>query len=562
MGRKLAITRFSLTIQVVLLAGLAFYLSVHPGKSQESAPPTARPMASENLGSFRLSQAVVSPPEITAYLEILTQEGITARTVTPDQVTAILGETPLLLKDMKPFRASGEGVAYILLVDISKSLKKNEFEQMRQVLFGWIDAMEEKDRAAILTFGTDVKQVHDFSPDKISLKQAVAILQPVDNFTQLHRGLVEALVLGRRIDKDLPMRRAIITLSDGQDDFAGGMTRQEVLRELKTDQVPIYAVGFSSPPKTAQKEEALKTLGEFARTSGVAYLRGEKGKFIEIFSRMREKIVEVYSVNLKCETCQWKGQEGRLQMDLRYGPVGMRTELGIVLLPRERFPEGFPLPEPGGPKAEEDSIWRKIPSWGYAGASFVFLALIVAAIMLLQRRERVPVGVVGGRPGVAKPDYSSPEPYQSSSIPLAADFTSYGGGPADPPLGSKEVNASIGAQVAVPKGGAMKGCRIRLTPIRSGEQTKPFEANLVNKLVVGRSKANCDLILPDDPEISKSHCELTYQNGVIHIVDLGSTNGTFVNGVPITSKYQLQNDDIIGLGKTELRFAMDDFKKK
>jgi pSer/pThr/pTyr-binding forkhead associated (FHA) protein len=37
------------------------------------------------------------------------------------------------------------------------------------------------------------------------------------------------------------------------------------------------------------------------------------------------------------------------------------------------------------------------------------------------------------------------------------------------------------------------------------------------------------------------------------IEDLGSTNGTQVNGVPIQAPYALADGDLIGLGRSELR---------
>ncbi|MDD3654732.1 MAG: FHA domain-containing protein [Desulfotomaculaceae bacterium] len=59
-----------------------------------------------------------------------------------------------------------------------------------------------------------------------------------------------------------------------------------------------------------------------------------------------------------------------------------------------------------------------------------------------------------------------------------------------------------------------------------------------------------------DKEVSRTHCELSLQRGFINIVDLGSQNGTMVNGVPIIGHYQLQNDDIILVGRTELRLTI------
>ena len=75
----------------------------------------------------------------------------------------------------------------------------------------------------------------------------------------------------------------------------------------------------------------------------------------------------------------------------------------------------------------------------------------------------------------------------------------------------------------------------------------------MKRLVIGRSEDDCDLGIPDDDEISKQNCELTLEDGMVYIRDMGSTNGTFVNGVPIAGRYRLQTDDIILMGRTEFR---------
>ena len=49
---------------------------------------------------------------------------------------------------------------------------------------------------------------------------------------------------------------------------------------------------------------------------------------------------------------------------------------------------------------------------------------------------------------------------------------------------------------------------------------------------LGRREDN-DLTIPD-PSISSAHCQLIVADGAVHLRDLGSTNGTFVNGVPVT----------------------------
>ena len=59
-----------------------------------------------------------------------------------------------------------------------------------------------------------------------------------------------------------------------------------------------------------------------------------------------------------------------------------------------------------------------------------------------------------------------------------------------------------------------------------------------------------DLVL-DDPGISRTHAMIFHGDQGLSIVDLMSTNGTLVNGEPI-SDADLQVDDIVKVGSTEL----------
>ncbi len=64
-------------------------------------------------------------------------------------------------------------------------------------------------------------------------------------------------------------------------------------------------------------------------------------------------------------------------------------------------------------------------------------------------------------------------------------------------------------------------------------------------LIVGR-RASCDICL-DFENISGKHCELRFFNGLWHIRDLGSTNGTTVNGQKITVEHSLLPDIEVGI---------------
>lgn len=75
-------------------------------------------------------------------------------------------------------------------------------------------------------------------------------------------------------------------------------------------------------------------------------------------------------------------------------------------------------------------------------------------------------------------------------------------------------------------------------------------------VTIGRSKRN-DLILADQ-WLSRHHAEVRNENGAFFIHDLDSRNGTLVNGVRISTKVPLQNDDVITLGDQTLTFHNDE----
>lgn len=52
--------------------------------------------------------------------------------------------------------------------------------------------------------------------------------------------------------------------------------------------------------------------------------------------------------------------------------------------------------------------------------------------------------------------------------------------------------------------------------------------------------------------VSRVHCRLTAGASEIEVLDLGSTNGTFVNGIPVQKRAVVKAGDRIGLGRLEL----------
>ena len=69
-------------------------------------------------------------------------------------------------------------------------------------------------------------------------------------------------------------------------------------------------------------------------------------------------------------------------------------------------------------------------------------------------------------------------------------------------------------------------------------------------ITIGRSSEN-DIVV-DDFKVSRVHLQLVFNDGICSIVDLNSSNGTFVNGQKINGEVRLQPNDVVRIGNTTL----------
>ena len=72
-------------------------------------------------------------------------------------------------------------------------------------------------------------------------------------------------------------------------------------------------------------------------------------------------------------------------------------------------------------------------------------------------------------------------------------------------------------------------------------------------LTVGRA-VNNDVSMPDDEYASGRHARFEPRRDGVWVEDIGSTNGTFVNGIRLTRERKLTSGDVVRVGETDLRF--------
>src|ERR1700742_1995930 len=102
--------------------------------------------------------------------------------------------------------------------------------------------------------------------------------------------------------------------------------------------------------------------------------------------------------------------------------------------------------------------------------------------------------------------------------------------------------------------------QVNLKVIAGPYKGRIFSFTQHDSFLIGRSP-DAHLYLPDDRFFSRNHCLLEINPPHSYVRDLGSTNGTFVNGKRVREAY-LQNGDRIQGGETilvvEVRTALPD----
>ena len=91
----------------------------------------------------------------------------------------------------------------------------------------------------------------------------------------------------------------------------------------------------------------------------------------------------------------------------------------------------------------------------------------------------------------------------------------------------------------------------RVLTITQGNQAGLFAELAGGVIMIGRG-ADCQLILDDD-YVSTRHARVVSSPNGIYIEDLGSTNGSYVNGQRITAPTTITLADTVRIGKTMMR---------
>ena len=175
-------------------------------------------------------------------------------------------------------------IALAVVIDTSGSMK-DQMDETRKAATGFLDFLEEDDRAMVVDFDEQVFLIQDLTGDKELLAEALGSTDALGG-TALYDALHASF--GRL--KRLKGRKAIILLSDG-DDTESQFKLKDVIEEARTSDVIVYAIGLGG----GFSGVARGVLKDFAQeTGGRSFFPGKAEELAGVYKQIADELRSQY----------------------------------------------------------------------------------------------------------------------------------------------------------------------------------------------------------------------------------------------------------------------------
>lgn len=568
----------------------------------------AMPAKAEEWVILSIEQCHAEMPLIDLYFYLQDCEGnlmqIGVEEIT--EVHASIGGRKLAIESIAPF---SEGGSYFVILDISGSIQSRMFEQIKKGIVEWIDSLSPSDSLTLITMGERVTIALNGSETRETAKQTVASLKAKDKYTVFNESLVKAIELAENDTLQNGKRKAAIVITDGinKSDSVGGTSFSELANMLENAQLPLYALGVGNDT------EALTALGELARTSGGLYRQTNLKKIVDDLSEINVYMNTCYHLKLRAEDNIISGQVETLSLKLvlKDGTVANGTMQIAVTdwIPDMEMPVAsvvggeenktlkvtFSEPVYNAEKPQNyvlrgaDGILIPITSVSYSDekniAELVIGKTLFNGSYTLEihgvtdiSMEKNPVSFKEGDIAAIQLTKGNDESRIESMIPeeekssllwwiigaaalvimiIAGVIASSKKKKANEENKENEEKKDDGVSPRTSLYDdkihleAQQGEHVRLCLIDGNGVKRELSAFITDSIIIGRSTANCDISI-EDRELSRQHCAIIYQDGTLMLQDLGSTNGTNLNGNRLYGIRPLSDGDTIEIGNTKI----------
>ncbi len=412
---------------------------------------------------------------------------------------------------VKRVKPNDDPKTIILLVDSSKSLKKNQFNTQIQAVNDFTQTLNANDRVSIISFDSKVKNHCGFVSERQRISACIKNIKQEGENTLLYDAIFEALNLGGSLE---PKRHSIVLFTDGLDE-GSVITVDDLVNKTFRINTPLFIIG------TGHKKK-LSTLSRLARVSGgEIYHIGKTENLSRIYLLLNYLFDNNYLIKYISQASDFLLDDQKVELKIR-----LKTEQF-----QEEDSSHFFLPA-----FSFDSIWKRIQldkRYFYFFSGILGFLLILVILVIIFKKS-------SARPKTKKEKgYSDKEESIYQQEPMYQDISR------DHFASSKSIQQD--------KISAQKIYRSYAYLIeKEGPNTgKKYDMNW-SSVTIGYSDENSIVI--HDPMVSYKHAKIVKKNESFILYDYLSEYGTYLNNKKLLRPRELEDSDEIKIGRTKLIF--------
>lgn len=431
------------------------------------------------------------------------------------------------------FRKSGWKAAFVVTLDVSRSLTVKEFAEVRMAAMQFVAQLQ--DPVAVVAFGDTADVLATFETPRDAAVSAISQLRPVGRRTRLYEALDKCL---RQLEpRPLPERQRIIVISDGgEESQAGPDSIDGILARAERRRIAIDTIWI--PRSTAGARNTLVRISE--RTDGYHNDAKTSAEIITTLSDVMRRVetAQVVTFTRKIDTAALTREVG----------IGVdRPAVASAILPL-RIPASAPTRSWYDWFQSVAGFLGNVQTlWSLFGSIFGVAGIYAASFFLVKKYYPTYIGVFPVNP--AHPfTKDSKAPANSLSAPVSPVVT----GQSAPPRRAPRKTIVERDSSPLPEGRLV--LEVVSGPLQGGRI--PVE----NEYFVIGADSESDLALSEDEYVSAHHADIQLAEGRFVLTDHGSRNGTYLDGEKLESGpgRVLRSGQAIQIGASEFRVLLAD----
>ena len=409
---------------------------------------------------------------------------------------------------VKAFRQTGQGVAVMLSLDASGSMRGKPLEAVREGLSEFVSQARPYDRVSVQTFADDARLEATWTTPPDQIRRKIESIQTRGQYTRLWDALDAALTELER--EELPLRKRLVVISDGHDEGSAKTLAQVIAHAVRL-RIPVDSIGI-----TRSDSEYLRNLASLSQSTQGSYRQAPDTDALKQYvSGGIQRLLDSPVAFFTASRIRADGQTHNVGV---YWNTTNQTDLETIVVPR-RGPAWLPAWLP---------TWLPmwIEGWHLVVAGLAVLGVLAFLISRRFTKRRRRAGAL-------------PPPLPQTPNPAAEHSPNFLPGSPTPAFVEKPVRVS---PTPPPPSAARRAKTEFAVPFEAPATGKPvaflrgLQGPGAGKLIaidrpefwIG-SSANNTFCADYDPGVSGNHLCIRFEGASLKIYDNRSANNTWVN---------------------------------